>query len=99
MTKTKHENRTLYNFLENDPSVTWTEHGTAKWTVNGCHYIAAPHLYGSTGIVPVIRVNDKNAVLERGHGQPDTKMGNLYESMYFCNWFPKGVSAEKIVNP
>ena len=81
MAKTKHENRTLFDFLQYDESVQWSVTGTAcRWVHDGKIYHAAPIQFSSTGTVPVEQHNGAE-VLAKGRFKPETKMGVVYQSL------------------
>jgi len=83
MTKTKHENRTLFDFLQYDESVRWLaedHYGVCLWSYNGKDYVAIPQQYGSTGTVSVWQ-REGIAVIVKGRFKPSMKMGKIYQSL------------------
>ena len=82
MARTKHENRTLFDFLQYDESVQWVEgeEGICMWSYNGKDYVAIPMRYGSTGTVPVWQ-REGLVVVIKGRCKPSMTMGKVYQSL------------------
>jgi hypothetical protein len=80
MTK-KHENRTLFDFLQYDTSVERSFFGGAcRWEHDGKTYYAVPIHFRSMGTVPVEQHNGTEAIA-KGRFKPETKMGVVYQSL------------------